>query len=286
VSKDETHAWIGRPRTAVHVLNATASNVRFGVDRWNSGGPKSGEIAGYSPQGGSVANPPSGACSARLVNQGQLTWAPGRNGLQRTYRVDAERCDSSAMSENGGVVVSTRDAAGTEKTAIRSLDPGQTVTVRWRLAWPGVMDTLGGRPILVENGANIAPGACDICSRNPRSAVAINQACQSGGAGCRVYLAVVDGRQGPWSVGMTLQQLAAFLKMPSVADAHAALNMDGGGSAALWVEKQGNHCWRNVSRGCVVNRPTTNGSDFGERTAETAALALAGSDTEPNPAGP
>jgi len=290
VAKDETHAWIGRPRTAVDVLNGSATNVRFGVDRWNSGAPKTGEIAGYSPQGGSVANPPSGACSARLTSPGALTWAPGRNGLQRTYRVDAERCDTSAMAENGGVVVSTKNSAGPDKQAITDLAPGNTVTVRWKLAWPGVMDSVGGRPMLVENGANVAPTTCRICGRNPRSAVAINQACENGGAACRVYLVIVDGRQGGWSVGMTLRQLAAFLAMPSVADAHAAVNMDGGGSAVMWVRKQGNHCWKNVSTGCVVNRPTTNGTTLGERTAETALLALGGSDTdpstEPNPAGP
>jgi phosphodiester glycosidase len=290
VSRDETHAWVGRPHTHVRVLNGTASTSLFAVDRWNSGKPGTGQIAGYSPQGGSMENPPGSACSARLVNPSSLSWAPGKSGLQRTYSVDVKKCAPGAMSENGAVVISTKDAAGAARTAVTSLKAGQKVTVRWSFAWPGIMDTIGGRPLLLENGANVAPAACRICGRNPRAAVAVNQACTTGGTGCRVSFIVVDGRQGAWSSGMTLLQLATFVQKSQVAGAYSALNLDGGGSAEVWINKQPSFCWKKTSVGCVLNHPTADGTHLAERPVESALLALAGADTkpklEPTPSGP
>jgi exopolysaccharide biosynthesis protein len=64
--------------------------------------------------------------------------------------------------------------------------------------------------------------------RHPRSAVGLRE------DGSLLFV-VVDGRQAGLSVGMTLPELAAFLKEQG---AHDAYNLDGGGSSTLIVNGQ------------------------------------------------
>jgi exopolysaccharide biosynthesis protein len=64
--------------------------------------------------------------------------------------------------------------------------------------------------------------------RHPRTAVGI------AAGGRRVLLVAVDGRQRPWSDGMTLRELAdLFLAL----GAPTAINLDGGGSTTLVVRE-------------------------------------------------
>ncbi len=59
----------------------------------------------------------------------------------------------------------------------------------------------------------------------------------------RLLLVVVDGRQPGWSVGMDKEEIASLLiRLGAV----CAINLDGGGSSALWVRE----------RGGLVNRPS------------------------------
>jgi exopolysaccharide biosynthesis protein len=110
---------------------------------------------------------------------------------------------------------------------------------------------------------------------------------------CRVYYVVVDGRQtAQWSQGLTLANFAKFLD--EELGVTEAINLDGGGSATMWVKK-GNlpsGACQNVSgavttTGCVVNRPSTNGSDIIERGSENAVLVKPAPDDFPaaEPAG-
>ncbi|NJD19939.1 MAG: phosphodiester glycosidase family protein, partial [Gemmatimonadetes bacterium] len=71
----------------------------------------------------------------------------------------------------------------------------------------------------------------------------------------RLWLVVVDGRQAPHSLGMTLPELTELLE---ALGAEEALNLDGGGSSVM------------VVRGAVHNRPS---DEAGER-AVVNALAL------------
>ena len=102
-----------------------------------------------------------------------------------------------------------------------------------------------------------------------------------------MYYVVVDGRQGTsWSQGLSLANFATFLdEQLGVTE---AINLDGGGSATMWVKKgtlPAGAC-QNVSgavttTGCVVNRPSTNGSDIIERGSENAILVKPSPDTFP-----
>lgn len=298
IQQSEARAFIDRPTTKVAVLNKAGGRL-FGVDRWNAGKPGAGEVAGFSPQGGSIENP-GGGCSARLASPGPLTWAPLKEGLRRSYTVEARQCASGAMAENGKIVLNA-DSSGAGANEIKALSVGQKVSVEWSLGFAGVVDSIGGDPQILNNGAvtQDATGARCVpnqhitlgCS-NPRTAIGINQACVTGGSGCRVFFVVVDGRQGTWSAGYTLPQLATFMK--NQLGAYDVLNLDGGGSAGMWVKKANlpsGACQSvggdvNTNVGCFVNRPSTNGTDIVERKIESAVLVRSGSDSgEPTPAG-
>lgn len=84
-----------------------------------------------------------------------------------------------------------------------------------------------------------------------------------------MILLVVDGRTSV-SVGFTLYQLGKEMKTLGAVD---AVNLDGGGSATMWVKGLG-----------VVNHPT---DSTGERPVSNAIVILPGADkSEPRPLRP
>ncbi len=98
-------------------------------------------------------------------------------------------------------------------------------------------DAVSGLPMLVRNG-NVDQAALAAFPgsrlRHPRTAVGV------GKSGAQAIFVVVDGRQGH-SRGLTLYELAEFFVELG---AESALNLDGGGSSAMYVE------------GRIVNSPS------------------------------
>jgi exopolysaccharide biosynthesis protein len=89
---------------------------------------------------------------------------------------------------------------------------------------------------------------------NPRTALGIDR------TGRRVWLAVIDGRQPGYSMGMTTAQTGELLR---ALGAVSAINLDGGGSSALAL--------RNADGTVrVLNRP----SDKTERPVANALALL------------
>lgn len=84
---------------------------------------------------------------------------------------------------------------------------------------------IGGGPSLVRNGAVAAFKASN--DRHPRSAFGWNDT--------HWFFVEVDGRQTGLSIGMTLQELAEYLRGLGVQE---GINLDGGGSATLWFQGQ------------------------------------------------
>jgi exopolysaccharide biosynthesis protein len=116
---------------------------------------------------------------------------------------------------------------------------------------------VGGWGRLVQDGRNVAAltDAHDgsrsgfSAARHPRSAVGVTRDSSA------LLLVVVDGRR-PWSVGMSLEELAQrLLSFGAVQGA----NLDGGGSSTLWVG------------GTVVNYPS---DTAGERPVANAVVVL------------
>lgn len=90
-------------------------------------------------------------------------------------------------------------------------------------------EAVGGRPALLRD--SVALGAVDTegqasfnVGRNPRTAAGISR------NGRRLILVVVDGRQMPYSDGMSLRELANLMLALGARD---AINLDGGGSSTL-----------------------------------------------------
>jgi hypothetical protein len=150
------------------------------------------------------------------------------------------------------VLASRRWRAGAE--ALSTMQPGDHVRLKWSFGWPRVADSVGGVPRLVEDGAIVASKCRSLfCRRHPRTGIGVTEE-------GTVVLVVVDGRSRR-SVGMTLYRFALTFASLGVTD---AMNLDGGGSSAMWIAGRG-----------VVNRPSDPG---GERKVVNAVLVLPGAD--------
>jgi hypothetical protein len=109
----------------------------------------------------------------------------------------------------------------------------------------GVPMAIGGGPTLVRNGRAMQWSGFEM--RHPRVAIGWNNEF--------IFLVEVDGRQRGLSIGMTFSELSGYMLKLGCSE---AMNMDGGGSATLWV------C------GNVINNP----SEGRERPGANALVVL------------
>lgn len=111
----------------------------------------------------------------------------------------------------------------------------------------GVQTALGGGPLLIHGGKATPGRANKSQERHPRSALGWNKD--------HFIFAEVDGRQPGLSRGMSVPELAKFMAQIGCEE---AMNLDGGGSAELWVN------------GKIMNSPC-----FGrERNTATALVVV------------
>ena len=126
------------------------------------------------------------------------------------------------------------------------------------------LEAVGGRPVLtrdsvITDGVDTEGQANFAKSRHPRTAVGIAN------DGHRLLLAVVDGRQKPYSDGMTLRELATLML---ALGARESLNLDGGGSTAfVYADPDSTGALR------VANRPS---DATGERAVGNALAIVRG----------
>jgi hypothetical protein len=292
ISKDEKFAWANRPDW---VISADASNATgFRIDHWNGddrdgpGGPVLGEITAYTKDGGTKQSPDVDTCAVRLINPGPRTWSNvTKTAVTRTWDIGQRVCQHDPLaigSDPGNVVLNSRQT-GVGADALNALPLNGTVTISWRLAgWPGVIEAVGGQPVVVDAGVNVGPppttGSSYFYKPNPRTAIGITQGCSDTDTTtvCKVIYMVVDGRQDGWSVGMTLKALGdEMLKF----DAYYAVNIDGGGGTSMWLKDKGPWCITDTNGGCIVDKP----SDGSERATLTAMLVLQGKDANEPPIG-
>jgi len=108
-------------------------------------------------------------------------------------------------------------------------------------AW--MSDVVGGRPLVADGGVALDPTTCDphFCALHPRTAVGVSADRKT------LILAAIDGRTSI-AAGMTTRQVGELMVEMG---ADIALNFDGGGSTAMYVDTEGG----------VVNSP----SDGSER---------------------
>ena len=220
---------IGRPDVSASVLEVDTGQT-LPINAWNAGRPNVGDLDAYTSLGGATFGPPRNTCWASLSPTSEPS--PGPEGVVRDYAVSEATCTTGAPSAGEGVVLAALPGTD-EATELRTLTPGETMSLTWSFGWPGVVQAIGGSPVLVSGGKNVlGPCTTSVCNRNPRTAVAV----RSDGT---ILLVVVDGRQ-TGSVGMSLFELTSFLIKRGAVQ---AMNLDGGGSSVM------------VAKGDVVSRP-------------------------------
>ncbi|TNF32075.1 MAG: hypothetical protein EP329_11250, partial [Deltaproteobacteria bacterium] len=119
-------------------------------------------------------------------------------------------------------------------------------------------DIVSGFAQIVRDGTAISTYDCSghFCARHPRTAVGMSEDRHT------LYLMVIDGRSTS-SIGVTLAELATQMKSIGAYD---AVNLDGGGSSAMWVSGVG-----------VVNTP----SDGSQRVVSNHLAIFADGDGQP-----
>lgn len=252
---DETKGYIVHQSVGVWAKNLTL-NKGLGVASWNSDKPGANQVVGFNSFGGGYKKPPGDSCSARLLMAGKLTWAKDKSAVYRDYKVEVRACQSSSLPVKDGTLVLSSRRTGAGAKWIQSMKAGQKVRLTWNVGMPGVLDVIGGNPMLVENGRIAVDPTCTswFCARNnPRTAVGLTST-------NKVLMVVVDGRKST-SVGMTLARLAKYMQSLG---ARSAMNLDGGGSATMWIKGMG-----------IVNDPT---DSSGERSVTNALVVLPGND--------
>ena len=263
--QDKRGATINRSALKIAATNV-AARTTFAVSSWNTGLPTTDQVVGYSWYGGRYEKPQANQCSARLSAPGMVRWNTGKDGTGRDYTVDAVKCSTStpmAVTSASTVVLSSK-LVGKGATWIKTLKVGSTVHVGWTDGTPDAVDVVSGSADILENGVIQYSANCndDLCLKNPHTAVGITA---TGG----IILMVVDGRSSG-SNGLTLYQLGKELKALGAVN---AVNLDGGGSATMWIKGMG-----------VVNHPT---DSTGERPVSNAIVILPRANpSEPVPAAP
>jgi exopolysaccharide biosynthesis protein len=94
-----------------------------------------------------------------------------------------------------------------------------------------IQSAVGGNPLVLENGKAIEPPSCapHFCELHPRSAVGLSRDEKT------LFLLAVDGRSAV-SKGATTFEVGTILKQLG---AWRGLNLDGGGSTALYLASKG-----------------------------------------------
>jgi hypothetical protein len=164
----------------------------------------------------------------------------------------AQGLGGTPIPPDGAVLV----ARGTAAERLATEAPvGTPVTLRFRLDpdWTGVVDAIGGGPVLVREAKPVFRHnelfSTAQLARNPRTAVGQL-------ADGRIVLVVVDGRQPGYSVGMTNFELAQTLvRLGAVTGA----GLDAGGSSTMAFD------------GALLNRPSDRA---GERAVSEGLFVL------------
>jgi hypothetical protein len=205
-----------------------------------------GSVVLYTPAWGATTPAVTGTVEATLSAFPSATPAADLPGLVAQVKPNG----GTPIPPNGAVLVA-RGAQGPRLAAEAPV--GQAVTVRLTLKpdWMGVVDALGGGPLIIRDGRPVFRAQEEFSTyqlslRHPRSAVGQT-------ADGRIVMLAVDGRQPGYSVGMTNFELALALMRFGVVTGAA---LDGGGSTTMAYD------------GTVLNRP----SDGSERAVAEALL--------------
>ena len=211
------------------------SGTRLPINRVNKP-RKPGQLVLYSRRWGQSTRSPAGGVEV-VLSGSSLTLRPSGTWTATVVSAGTRR-DTTIPS--GGLVLS---ATGSRATALAALRRGDVVSVRTIVTsgWEDVREAVGGREWLVRDGQTaISPESSLTRAAHPRTAVGLR-------VDGSLVLAVVDGREYGYSVGMTAAEMASFLRSEGAVQ---AVMLDGGGSSTSLARRPGN---REAS---LINRPS------------------------------
>ena len=219
------------------------------IDAWNRPAPSG--LALYDASWGRALDTASAVVEVVL---------DGRSP-SRVVSVDTTKA-GEAIPQGGAVLIAGRSAAANLRAWLLALAPGDTLRASVAIGPFHPLEAVGGRPMLARDSV-VAPdveteGQPSFRGRNPRTAVGIAN------GGKRLILVVVDGRQAPYSDGVTLRELATIMLALGSRD---AINLDGGGSSALVYADPASKSLR------LANRPS---DATGERAVGDALAIVRG----------
>ncbi len=186
------------------------------------------------------------------------SWIPFRIGETYTATVREANEAGNSRLDKSTVVLSFGPRRAADLPAIEAgmeitLSTASTPNLRSARAAisGGSIITRGGKKTKIQEPRNSSSmnsySVRSMFERHPRSAVGFSKT--------HIFFATVDGRQRGLSVGMTLEELGAYMAKIGCEE---AINLDGGGSATFWY------------RGRVVNSPC----DGSERTVANGLLVI------------
>jgi hypothetical protein len=235
---------------------------------WQGTGPRRAlnDVNGPAgPNGVSLFTPAWGPVTPSSPSAVEITLSPFpavTPNVERVAPVAGVSGNGGTPIPPGGAVLVARGTAAARLQAEAA--PGGTVKIRLILkpAWSGVVDALGGGPVLVRSGKAVFRANEDFTPDQllPRAArTSVGQLADG-----RFLLVTVDGSQPGFSAGVTNFELALLMvKLGAV----TAAAFDGGGSAAMAFD------------GRLLNSPAAP-----ERAIADALLVLYGGVYVPPPA--
>lgn len=186
----------------------------------------------YTAAAGSVTQCRGGS-EFVLVQNDNAPWLPLRIGQTLTAKVREINTQGKTPLGKDRLVLSIGPRL---LTKLKPAAPGDVVKISTATVPDigGATMAIGGGPSLVRDGK--AREFSNVQVRHPRTAMGWNDR--------YFFMVQIDGRQVKRSMGMTMNELAAFMAKVGCTE---ALNLDGGGSSTMWLN------------GRVVNQPSQDG---------------------------
>jgi Phosphodiester glycosidase len=217
----------------------TNVSPRFQIT-WPDGTTNSFGLNGNRPPNGIELYTPATGASTHTTGGRELTleradnlpWLPLRPG--RTYKTRVREIHESGDTRLApGIMVLSLGPAMAGSVSRVETGALLTISTASSPSLQGAKTAIGGGPVLVRNGKRqklSRPVAesyefSSMMERHPRTAIGWNHS--------HFFLVEVDGRQKKLSIGMTLDEWAAYLVKLGCDE---AMNLDGGGSATLWYD--------------------------------------------------
>ncbi len=228
ISAPTEHAafWIdaeGKPRTGIvkslfRITWPDGNTQPFGLNE-----KRAGDAAVlYTPRMGPSTGTAGDGREIVLEAEDKEQWLPLRVGAKVRARVKEVREAGDTPLRPGLMVFSLGPKLLGD---VPTVAPGDELQISTATVpnMAGCKTAIGGGPRLVMDGKPVE-GWSSPNQRHPRTAL--------GWSDTHLYLLLVDGRQPGLSVGMSFQEMASyFIKLGCT----HAINLDGGGSASMWV---------------------------------------------------